>query len=54
MRAFEQPHPAVLFERLRFDPLNVDAQTMGEAAVIERLVQRLVGILVVAVYFPTT
>ena len=49
VRAFEQPEAAFLFERLGFDPLDVDAQPIGEAAVKERLVERLVGVLVAGV-----
>ena len=48
-RAVEQARAAFLFERFRLDPLDVDAHAIREAAVIERLVQRLVGILVARV-----
>ena len=41
---------AFLLERFGLDPLDVDAQTIGEAAVIERFVQRLVGVLVARVF----
>ncbi len=42
----EQARPARLLERLGFDPLDVHLDAMREAAVIERLVEALVGILV--------
>ena len=48
-RALEQPRAALLFERLGLDPLDVDPHAIGEAAVIERLVERLVRILVAGV-----
>ena len=44
--AGEQVVAAFGLERLRLDPLDVDAQPMPEAAVIERLVEALVGVLV--------
>ena len=46
VRAVEQLLAARLFERLGFDPADVDAQPVLEAAVIERLVEALVRVLV--------
>jgi hypothetical protein len=40
---------AFLLEGLRLDPLDVDADLVGKAAVIQRFVQRLIGILVARV-----
>ncbi len=47
--AVEQARAAFLFQRLRFHPLDVDPRPVREAAVIERLVERLVGVLVAGV-----
>ena len=47
--AFEQPRAAFLFERLGLDPLDVDPQPVGEPAVVERLVEALVRVLVAGV-----
>ena len=44
--AVEQLLAARLFERFRLDPADVDAQPVLEAAVVERFVQALVGVLV--------
>src|SRR5438874_4798236 len=46
VRAVEQRTAVRLLERLGLDPLDVHLQAMREAAVVERLVQALVGILV--------
>ena len=48
-RAFEQARAALLLERFGFHPLNVDPHPVGKATVIQRLVQRLVGILIAGV-----
>src|SRR5262249_28067643 len=46
MRAVEQFFTTGLLEGFGFDPTNVDAQPMLKSAVIERLVEALVGIFV--------
>ena len=46
MGAVEQLLTARLLERLGFDPSDVHAEPVLEAAVIERFVEALVGILV--------
>ncbi len=50
VRAVEQLLAARLLERFRFDPPDVDLQPVLEAAVIERLVQALVRVLVADVF----
>ena len=48
-RAFEQPAAGLGFERLGLDPLDVDLQPVRESAVVQRLVEALVGVLVAGV-----
>ncbi len=44
--AVEEMHTGVRFQRLGFDPLDIDRETVVEAAVIQRFVQALVGVFV--------